>query len=189
MRIALGAQDRGLQQGGILVAEEMYRAETIEHNKLTKEILGYYSASSPVLRRGVLDWLLAMDKQLSSEEARLAHEAVKTSFGENGELCPLQDEAVAVKAANFLNRWSLADSKSLLLGIATRCKDESYPNKFVGARESAVQALPSVAHSLSREQCENLWKRDLPELGKGSIDLGDLIDQATASIQATCASK
>lgn len=185
LKMALGSQDRGLQHGGILIAEQMYRAETIDHRQLTKDILGFFSTSSPTLRRGVLDWLLEMNIQLSPDEERMAYEVIKTSFGENGELCSSQNEDVAVRAVNLLNRWAFPDSRLLLLGIVTHCRDEANPNLYIGARDSAVQPLPRVARSLSREQCDVLLNQDLPKLK----DLSDLIDGASKSIQTICASK
>jgi hypothetical protein len=98
VRMALGADDRGLRTGGILVAQQMYSAETVGRKELTREILGYYT-SSPALRLGVLEWLVEMGHQLSEEDSKLAYDLVKSSFGQRGELCAAQDEQVALEAA------------------------------------------------------------------------------------------
>jgi len=183
VRMALGANDDGLRHGGVLVAEQMYRAETVEHGKLVREILGYYAASSPVLRRGVLEWLVEMGRQLSDEESRLAYDMLTRSFGSRAELCAVQDEAVALQAAKFLFIWSLTDSKALVFGMARECRDSGQPTKFAAARESAVETIPGIAKSLSPEDRASILKEDLPTLRKDAPELGDLIDQAAASIR------
>ncbi len=183
VRMVLGSDDPQLRSGGVLVAKQMYRAETVKHGKLTKEMLGYYSANDRLLRSGVLEWLVEMEHQLSDEESRLAYDMLKQNFGPHGELCAAQDETVALKAANFLFIWSFSDSKDLVLGLARECRDSTQPSKFAGAREAAVNTIPKLAKAFSVEQRASLLNNDLPNLRKAAPDLSDLIDQASTSIQ------
>ncbi len=151
VRMVLGSDDPQLRSGGVLVAEQMYRAETVKHEELTEKMLGYYSANDRLLRRGVLEWLVEMEHQLSDEEGRLAYDMLKRSFGPRGELCAAQDETVALEAANFLFIWSFTDSKDLVLGLARECRDSTQPDKFEGARQSAVNTIPKLAKAFSME--------------------------------------
>ena len=183
VKMVLGSDDPHLRTGGVLVAKQMYRAETVERTELTNKMLGYYSANDRLLRRGVLEWLVEMEHQLSDEESRLAYNMLKQSFGPYGELCAAQDETVALDAANFLFIWSFRDSKDLVLGLSRECRDSTLPSKFAGARESAVNTIPKLAKALSNEQRAALLKDDLPNLRKAAPDLNDLIDQAIRSIQ------
>jgi hypothetical protein len=183
VRMVLGSDDPQLRSGGVLVAEQMYRAETVNHEELTKKMLGYYSANDRLLRRGVLEWLVEMEHQLSDDEGRLAYDMLKQSFGPHGELCAAQDETVALEAANFLFIWSFTDSKDLVLGLARECRDSTQPDKFEGARQSAVNTIPKLAKTFSMEQRASLLKDDLPGLRKAAPELNDLIDQAVARIQ------
>jgi hypothetical protein len=183
VRMVLGSDDPYLRSGGVLVAEQMYRAETVRHRKLIKKMLSYYAANDRFLRRGVLEWLIEMEHQLSEEEGRLAYQVVAESFGPRGELCTTQDEEVAREAANFLFIWSFGDSKTLVLGMAEECRDVKQPAKFAAARESAVNTIPKLAESLTKEERSVLLKDDLPRLRKAAPELDELIDKAIASIQ------
>jgi hypothetical protein len=125
IRMALGASFQGLRHGGVLVAEQMYRAETVEREKLVGAILGYYNKTrSPVLQRGVLEWLVKMNTELSGEESALALGILKQkqSFGPKGENCVQQDDGVASEVVNFLPIWPTKDSRELLNGMTQNCK-------------------------------------------------------------------
>jgi hypothetical protein len=183
VKMVLGSDDAHLRSGGVLVAKQMYRAETIKRGKLTREILGYYAENDRFLRLSVMDWLVEMGRQLSDEESRLAYDMIKQSFGDHAERCAAQDEAVTLQAANFLFIWSFSDSKTLVVGMARECRDKAFPDKFAGARQSAVNTIPRIAKSLSSEERAALLKDDLPSLRKDVPELSDLIDQAAASIQ------
>jgi len=137
VRMALGARDDGLRNGGELVAQEMYRAKTVEPGKLTGEILSYYRANDPLLQLGVLEWLVKMDGELSEDDLKRAYNMLKESFGAQGQECAKQENHVAMEAANLLQIWSLQDSKGLLSGMANRC-----PSPDV--RRQAQQALDNI---------------------------------------------
>ena len=177
VKMVLGASDRDLRTGGVLVAQQMYRAQTVDRKKLTNEILGYYAANDRFLRLGVLEWLVAMENQLSVDDSRLAYKLLQDSFGPHGELCSTQDEDVALEAAKFLYIWSFGDSRAFVLGMATYCTGE-------GAREQAVNTLPVLAKNLSQKERASLLGDDLPNLRKVVPQLKDLIDQAEAHITA-----
>ena len=80
MRMALGARDDGLRHGGVLVAQEMYRAKTVEPSKLASQILSYYRVNGPILQLGVLQWLDKMGRELSTNDSRQALSMLKESF-------------------------------------------------------------------------------------------------------------
>ena len=183
VKMVLGSDDKDLRSGGVLVAKQMYRAETVQREDLTEKILGYYTENDRFLRLSVMDWLVEMGRQLSDKESRLAYDTIKRSFGDHAERCAMQDEAVAGQAANFLYIWSFSDSKPLLLGMARQCRDSAHPGMLQGARESAVGTIPRIARSLSPEERNTLLKDDLPSLRKDVPELSDLIDQAVISIQ------
>ncbi len=189
VKMVLGSDDPQLRSGGVLVAEQMYRAETVDRKKLTREMLNYYSANDRLLRRGVLEWLVEMDHQISDDEARNAYAVVRQSFGAGGELCATQDENVALQAANFLFIWSYPDSKDLVFGMVRRCHDGAQPNKYGGARESLINAIPKIAGALKAEQRAALLRDDLPNLRQAVPELGDLIDHAVNRIQTAGASQ
>jgi hypothetical protein len=133
VRMALGAKDTGLRHGGVLVAEQMYSAETVEHGKLTREILSYYTANSPVLRLGVLEWLAEMESQtqFSKEDSMAGFRMVKESFGSSGEKCKEQGEDLAGAAADYLSAGSFADAKDFACGMNKHC-----PKDFVGVHNT-----------------------------------------------------
>jgi len=140
VKMVLGADDVPLRQGGELVAEQMYRAETVKHEALITKMLSYYGANDPTLRLGVLEWLVKMGHQLSDEEGRRAFDILSTSFGSQGQNCAKQDNHVAMEAANFLLIWSFKDSKELLSGMTTKCADPD-------VRRQAQQALDAIDSS------------------------------------------
>jgi hypothetical protein len=183
VRMVLGSDDPYLRSVGVLVAEQMYRAETVKHGKLIKDMLSYYEANDRFLRRGVLEWLVEMEHQLSEGEGRLAYEVVAESLGSSGQLCAMQDEEVARDAANFLFIWSFSDSKALILGMAEKCRDAKQPMKFSAARESAVNTIPKLAESLSKPERAILLADDLPKLRKALPEDGELIDKVVMSVQ------
>jgi hypothetical protein len=176
VKMVLGSDDPHLRTGGVLVAKQMYRAKTMKRGVLTKEILGYYAENDRFLRRGVMEWLVEMQHQLSDEESRLAYDMIKGSFGDHAEKCAAQDETVALNAANFLFIWSFGDSKALVLGMAQNCRND-------GARQTAINTIPEIAKSLSKEERDNLLKNNLPNLRRAAPEFTDLIDQAAAAIQ------
>ena len=124
VRMAFGASDSGLQYGGLLVAEQIYRANTMEHSKLIQEIFDFYRGRSPTLQQSVLKWLVRMKNELSNEEGRLAIDMLRQSFGAKGENCPNQNVGVAMEATNVLPIWPSGDSKELLGGMSVNCKDK-----------------------------------------------------------------
>jgi len=142
VKITLGAVDDAVRRGSVLVAVQMYRAETVERSKLTKEMLRYFDNS--VLRRGVVEWLLEMDQQLSEVDSRLFFERLKQLFGTEAQNCSKQDEDVARDAADVMGIWHFSDSKDFVLGLAKHC------TYFEGAREQAINALPKVARVLPK---------------------------------------
>jgi hypothetical protein len=123
VKMALGARDDGLRHGGVLVAEQIYRAETVDHRRLIEGVLGYYSSRSPAMQRGVLEWLVKMKRELSDEEGALAVGMLRETFGAKGEKCPTQDRGVAMEVTNFLPIWPSNESKELLGGMVAKCKD------------------------------------------------------------------
>ncbi len=152
VRMALGADDDEIRNGGVLVAEQIYRAGTVEHQQLTREILSYYDTPNSVLRRGVLEWLDEMGHQLSEGDASLAFARLTLSFGSNGQLCTEQDGQVARAAANFLFTRPFKDSKNLVLGMVKNCTDGQQPDRFEEARAQALDALPKIARLISKEE-------------------------------------
>jgi hypothetical protein len=123
VRMAFGANNDGLRDGGMLVAKQMYRGMTVEHGRLIGEILGYYKTSSPVLQYSVLEWLVKMKRELSDEEGALAVGMLRQTFGKKGENCPNQNTKVAMEVTNFLPIWPTNDSRELLRGMAVKCGD------------------------------------------------------------------
>lgn len=176
VKMVLGSDDARLRRGGVLVAEQMYRAATVNRGKLTREMLSYYAENDRFLQLSVMEWLVEMGHQLSDKESRLAYEMIKTNLGDRAEKCATMDEAVALQAANFLFIHSFSDSKVLVFGMARQCRN-------AGVRESAISTIPRIAKSLSREKRDVLLKEDLPSLRNDVPELSDLIDKAAASIQ------
>jgi len=175
VHMALGANDLDLRTGGELVAQQMYRAKTVDRGKLTKEILGYYAENDRPLRLGVVEWLVMMEHQLSADDSRLAYEMVQNNF--RGELCTLQDDDVALQAAKFLYIWCFSDSKALVVGMAEHCPG-------AGTQEQAVNTLPVLAKNLPQTERASLLNDALPRLRKSRPELKDLIDQAETKIRA-----
>ena len=64
--------------------------------------------------------------------------------------------------------------------MAEECRDSKQPGKFAAARESAVNTIPKLAKSLSKEERAVLLRDDLPKLRKAVPDLNDLIDPELA---------
>jgi len=176
MRMALGARDDGLRHGGVLVAQEMYRAKTVEPSKLASQILSYYRVNDPILQLGVLQWLDKMGRELSTNDSRQALSMLKESFGSQGQNCAKQDSNVALEAGAFLFQWSFEDSKDLVLGMAKSCTDS-------GSRKQAVNTLPKIARSLSQRERDSM----LADLGSllpaAPPDLKGRIDVAMTEIQ------
>ena len=185
VKMVLGSDDQELRNGGVLVAEQMYRAETVDRGRLTGQIMSYYQSNDRLLRRGVLEWLVEMDHQLSEKEGRAAYDMIKRNFGSAAESCAAQDQNVALQAAKFLFIWAFPDSKDMALGMVRQCRDPSEPSKFSGARESALNAIPKIAKGLSPEQRDRLIRDDLPRLKQVAPELSDLIDRAIAGIQSS----
>jgi hypothetical protein len=144
IKITLGAADDSVRRGSVLVAVQMYRAETVERAKLTREMLRYFD--NAVLRRGVVEWLLEMDRQLPEEDSRLFLQKLTQSFGPEAQDCPKQDENVARDAADVLGIWHFPDSRDLLFGLAKQCES------FEDAREEAIKALPKIAKVLPKPE-------------------------------------
>jgi hypothetical protein len=177
VKMVLGAKDPYLRSGGVLVAEQMYRAQTVEHEELTRQLLSYFAANDSYLRRGVLEWLTEMEHQLSDKEATLAFDVIQQSFGPGGELCASQNEEVAAEAANFLFIWSFKNSTEFVLGLAQKCKDVEQPERFAAARLSAVNTFFKIARSLPAEKRADLLKGGVPKLREAVPELKDVIDQ------------
>lgn len=135
--MALGASDNGLRHGGVLVAQQMYRAKTLAHGKVSDAMISYYNSSSPYLKRGVLEWLAKMKQELSKEEGESAVHMLTQSFGAKGENCRGQDVRVAMEVTNFLPIWPLSEAKELLAGMAKNCKDKD-------VRDHAAEQLSSI---------------------------------------------
>jgi hypothetical protein len=124
------------RKAGSLVAEQMYRAKTIDHRKLTKEILDYYESGDSWAQLGTLEWLTDMGSQLLPDDRQLALERLEQSFGGQGEQCGSHDPQVAQKAAYLLQVWKIDQSRGLALGLVRNC-----PATFEAAREQAAWAL------------------------------------------------
>jgi hypothetical protein len=184
VRMALGSDDDGIREGGIMVAQQMYRAETVAHPMLISELLGYYDSGAAAARRGALAWARQMGRQLSNDEGRLFYQALERTFGPRAEFCAAQDPDVALEAAKFLPIWSFAGSATFALGMVKQCKDDAHPDEFLGAREQALSALEEIARSLSAEQCASLLTVELPALSKEASDLQDLINNAAERIRS-----
>lgn len=137
LKMVLGSEDDRLRSGGVLVAEQMYRASTVERTELTKQLLSYYAANDATLRRGVLEWLVKMGRQLSDVESRQAFGVLVQTFGSQGQNCATQDDHVAMEATNFLLVWSFKDSVELLSGMIQKCPDQD-------VRRQAKQVLDAI---------------------------------------------
>jgi hypothetical protein len=171
VRMSLGASYVGLRDGGEQIAEQMYRAETVERKVLMNEVLDDYD--NQALRQGVLEWLSKMDTQLSPEDSGLAFDKVKQTFGTR-EYCAKQDETVALEAAKVLNMWSLETSKDLLIGMVKSCIDAKKPDKFNDARTQVLGTLAQIAKSWPEDRryiVDGLRSLDtgVPEPIKGQI--------------------
>lgn len=137
VRLVLSAQNKDLRNGGELVLEQMYVEETVDRKTLIDTLLRDYG--NPMLRLGVLEWLVKMDKLLPEEDASRFLTLLTKSFGEQAKNCEREGDSIALEAAHFLNIWHISSSKELVLGLAENC-----PAQFEGVREQALIALPSV---------------------------------------------
>lgn len=177
VRIVLAAEDARLRGGGVLIVQQMYLEETVNRKKLVRELFHYYD--NPVLRRGVLEWLVKMDRQLSPVDSREALDKLKMSFGSDGQHCAEQDAQdsgqVAQEAANFLSIWHFEDSSDLVLGLVQHC-----PDNFEGAREQAVSVLPKIA---SKENRNSILKNLQDMLPEAPAPLANVITDAITEIQ------
>jgi hypothetical protein len=162
VKMTLGADDADLRNGGVLVAVQMYRAETINREELTNAMRSYYE--NPALRRGVVEWLTKMDRGLSEQDARLFFDKLKQNFGAQGQFCPDQEENVAREAAAFLRIWHFMDAKDLALGMASKCEGDS-------ARQQAVAALQKIGPLLEAPDRSALVARlrTLPDLSDPTV--------------------
>lgn len=179
-KFVLGAENELQRSGGVLVVEQIYNLQTVDQKKVVNVMLNYYD--KPLLRRGVLEWLAEMALQLPKKDSSLFFERVKKTFGADGGECEKQDEQVALAAANFLFIWSFPDSKDLELGLVENCKDKQAPDRFARARDSAINALPRLAGSLSKEERDSIVTRLREFASTSPEETKAKIEQAVAKI-------
>jgi hypothetical protein len=117
----LGSDEESVRCSGVLAAEQMYRDATIEHTKLTKEILGYFETGGSRLQRSVLEWAGKIDSEMPESGRRQAFNMINNRFGSEAQYCGKQDDDVAMETTNLLQIWSLSESKKLLDGMAKNC--------------------------------------------------------------------
>lgn len=147
VKIVIGGGDQKLRSGAVQVAEQMYRAGTVEHSRLTSELVGYYD--NPAMQLGVLEWLVRMKDDLSLEDERTAFQKLQQSFGPNATNCASKDDEVTVDVATAISNWQLPESKDLLLGIATNCT-------YIGARNQAIIGLDKIIPKLNKSERDNI---------------------------------
>jgi len=183
VKMALGSSDDGLRYGGETVVEQMYLAETIAHRKLTQEILAYYPTGSTVLRRGVLEWVGIMGKELEESDREAALTTLLDGFGAHGESCRQQDHELARAGANVLVVWSFVTSakfldrtKELATGMVENCRDDP-------VRTMALNALVATTKSLTEEDRKSIAARLAKVVPSASSSLAPVIDNAITEIQ------
>jgi hypothetical protein len=157
VKMVLGSEEPNLRTAGVLVAEQMYRAETVDRSKLVNEMIDHYQ--SRVLRLGALEWCVKMAQGhlLSQPESRLVLSTLQQSFGPRAQQCAAQEEEVALQAALFLNASFSKDLKDFVLGLAVTCKgDDEHPDKFLGARNQALITLQQNAGLFSAKERESI---------------------------------
>jgi hypothetical protein len=164
MKMALGSEKERLRSGAVMVLSEMYKAETVNRDKLFDKVLGFYGDDNPDLCRGVLEWVVAMGEQLPEQKRRGVFARLQRTFKSQAEDCAKQDEQVALQAAKFLFFSPFEDSREFVMGMAKNCKGD-------GARETAVNALPRICASLKQSDRDGvtsfLEKEILPTASKG----------------------
>jgi len=175
IKLAFGAQDPQLRADGVLIAEEMYRSETIGRGQLTAQILSYYA--DPVFRPSVLRWLVEMGRDLSPDHGRLAFEKLRQALGPFGEGCKGEESEQQLDATRFLTLWADKDSKQFIIGLAKNCTAE-------GARNQAIGALPALAKALPDSESQALVV-DLRAMENPKLpNLQALIEQCIREIES-----
>jgi hypothetical protein len=121
VKMALAEED--LRDEGVLVAKQMYRAETVDHTNLTAEMLRYYD--NPVLRLGVVQWMRETGRDLSQVDKSLAISKLRETLGPSGERCMEQEQQISgltLEAARFLVLWPISDdSRAFVSGMVAHC--------------------------------------------------------------------
>jgi hypothetical protein len=140
VKLALSAENNAIRRGGVLVAAQMYRAETVNRHRLSTTMASYYDDSA--LRLGVSEWFVEMGRQLSPKDGVLALKAISKTFGNAAERCADQDEELAMTAAQYVSEWSSRECIPLALGMLKNCSDRRNPTRFDRVRRQAVNALP-----------------------------------------------
>jgi hypothetical protein len=171
VRMALGADDPFLRNGGVLVAEQMAHARTVDHWTLTEEMLKSYD--NPHLRGGVLEWLVKAYGELTPAETRMVFDRFLKSFGDNAKDCAVQDTRLVGLTAKFLYLWSLRDprdvplemeAEGLILGMVANC------TQSVGPRVQALSGIPKITNRLVPRQ-RALIRTELVSMGTQVSDL------------------
>lgn len=175
IKLALGVEQSNIRRGAAEVIYEMFQGNTIEHEKLFAFLQEYIRSKNQYLRRGVLECFVRMEQDLDKEEGERAVKIIVDNIDPAARCSKDEDNQILTQAAVFFGNWPHPNSKDFLLKVASNrdCKV---------AQVQAIDMLPGVAKSLSREE-RMLIMIGLKNLEKDSANDG-LKENVAGAIEA-----
>jgi hypothetical protein len=139
VKIALGTRNPMLRKGAVQIAAQMYFAETVRRDSLTKSMLEFYD--NPVLRLGVLEWFSTIESSpvpLSDKYREAVFRKLQDTFNfdKDPKSCEVQGADLAGAVATLLAVGPLANRKDFLLAM-----DKSCPKDFSGVHATLKGVL------------------------------------------------